>query len=265
MENATQWMALDDEAWEYDAYGAWLYVSPGDDIELLVDDLNEALAGRHQLVLEEVSETEPYRLHIDGTVHTLALDSQDRDLYDVLTLLIDALQADTRFYMDRDDIGDDMHSLLLLPRVEAEAMQAAHPNAVEARLLPLPSGLDMWQLVEGWLAGALPEPVDPARQTELQQAKAELKQAIEGFRDGGARDKWRVLRRVFAGLRNDQLTPDANWKNDPQAVRKLAELWRVEGSSKVEELTARPVASRHEGSAKPASSVVQKDPWWKLW
>ena len=125
MENATQWMALDDEAWEYDAYGAWLYVSPGDDIELLVDDLNEALAGRHQLVLEEVSETEPYRLHIDGTVHTLALDSQDRDLYDVLTLLIDALQADTWFYMDRDDISDDMHSLLLLPRVEAEAMQAA--------------------------------------------------------------------------------------------------------------------------------------------
>ena len=100
MENATQWMALDDEVWEYDAYGAWLYVSPGDDIELLVDDLNEALAGRHQLVLEEVSETEPYRLHIDGTVHTLALDSQDRDLYDVLTLLIDALQADTWFYMD---------------------------------------------------------------------------------------------------------------------------------------------------------------------
>ena len=146
MENATQWMALDDEVWEYDAYGAWLYVSPGDDIELLVDDLNEALAGRHQLVLEEVSETEPYRLHIDGTVHTLALDSQDRDLYDVLTLLIDALQADTRFYMDRDDIGDDMHSLLLLPRVEAEAMQAAHPRSVEARLLPLLPGLDMWQL-----------------------------------------------------------------------------------------------------------------------
>ena len=263
MENATQWMALDDEAWEYDAYGAWLYVSPGDDIELLVDDLNEALAGRHQLVLEEVSETEAYRLHIDGTVHTLALDSQDRDLYDVLTLLIDALQADTRFYMDRDDIGDDMHSLLLLPRVEAEAMQAAHPNAVEARLLPLPSGLDMWQLVEGWLAGALPEPVDPARQTELQQAKAELKQAIEGFRDGGARDKWRVLRRVFAGLRNDPITPDANWKSDPKSVRKLAELWRVEATAITG--TASPTSFRHEGPVKPVSSVVQKDPWWKLW
>ena len=263
MENATQWMALDDEVWEYDAYGAWLYVSPGDDIELLVDDLNEALAGRHQLVLEEVSETEAYRLHIDGTVHTLALDSQDRDLYDVLTLLIDALQADTRFYMDRDDIGDDMHSLLLLPRVEAEAMQAAHPRSVEARLLPLLPGLDMWQLVEGWLTGASVEPVDLAHQAELQEAKAELKQAIEGFRDGGARDKWRVLRRVFAGLRNDPITPDANWKRDPKSVRKLAELWRVEATAITG--TASPTSFRHEGPVKPVSSVVQKDPWWKLW
>ena len=264
MKNATEWMALEDDAWEYDAYGEWLSLSAGDDIDLLVDDLNEIFAGRHQLVLEELSEAGPYRLHIDGALHELALDSRDRDAYDVLTLVIGNLQ-DTLFYMDRDDIGEDMQYILLLPRAEAGAMQAAHPRAVEARLLPLSPGLDMWQLVEGWQAGVSVEPVDPARQTELQAAKAELKRAIEGFRDGGARDKWRVLRRVFAGLRNDPLTPDANWKSDPQAVRRLAELWRVEGSGKVEEITARPVASRHEGSAKPASSVVQKDPWWKLW
>lgn len=265
MKNATQWMAQYDEEWEYDAYGAWLYVSPGDDIELLVDDLNEALAGRHQLLMEEVSETGPYRLHVDGALHELALDARDRDIYDVLTLVIGAVQADTLFYMDRDDVGDDMHSLLLLPRTEAEAMQVAHPRAVEARLLPLPPGLDLWLLVEGWLASESHEPVDPARQTELQEAKAELKQAIEGFRDGGARDKWRVLRRVFAGLRNDQLTSGSNWKSDPKAVRRLAELWRVEGSDKVEAFTARPVTSRQEGAAKVGSSVVQKDPWWKLW
>ena len=264
MENATQWMALDDDTWEYDAYGEWLGLSAGDDIELLVDDLNEIFAGRHQLVLEEPSAAGPYRLHIDGAIHELALDSRDRDVYDVLTLVISSL-PDTLFYIDRDDIGEDLQYLLLLPRTEAEAMQAAHPRAVEARLLPLPAGLDLWQLVEGWQAGASSAPVDPAQQTELQQAKTELKQAIEGFRDGSTRDKWRVLRRVFTGLRNDQLASGANWKSDPQAVRKLAELWRVEASTKAEPFTAKPANFRHEAAAQPLSSVVQKDPWWKLW
>lgn len=265
MKNATEWMALDDDAWEYDAYGAWVYVSPGDDIELLVDDLNEAVAGRHQLSLEEISETEPYRLHIDGAVHLLPLAAKDRDAYDVLTLVIGALQADTSFYMDRDDVGDDMHSILCLPRAEAEAMQAAHPRAVETRLLPLPPGLDVWLLVEEWCVGAPPDPADAAHQAALQEARVELKQAIDGFLGGATRDKWRVLRRVFAAFRNDQLTSGAHWKTDPQAVRKLAGLWRVESSASAEAFTNSPVSLRHENSAKPASSVVQKDPWWKLW
>ena len=79
-------------------------------------------------------------------LHELALDSRDRDAYDVLTLVIGNLH-DTLFYMDRDDIGEDMQYILLLPRAEAGAMQAAHPRAVEARLLPLSPGLDMWQPV----------------------------------------------------------------------------------------------------------------------
>ena len=61
------------------------------------------------------------------------------------------------------------------PRSSADFAQlpteAAHPRAVEARLLPLPPGLDVWLLVEEWCVGAPPDPADAAHQAALQEAK----------------------------------------------------------------------------------------------
>lgn len=156
MKNATEWMALDEESWAYDLYGTWLYVEPDavlvhpeQGLEALAASLTESLAGRHTVVYEGAvtAGSRQVRLHNDGVVHEFPFNDDGSNVHRVLAEVIDALQADTAFFMNRDDIYSCAHCVLPLPRAEAEAMQAEFPERVQSRLMALEPGQDLWQWV----------------------------------------------------------------------------------------------------------------------
>lgn len=206
MKNATEWMALDDESWAYDLYGTWLYVEPDavlvhpeQGIEALAASLTEALAGRHAVVYEGTDQAGSrwVRLQIDDIVREFPFNDDGSNVHRALAEVIDALQADTAFFMNRDDMYSYMHCVLPLPRTEAEAMQAQFPQQVQKRLMALEPGQDLWQWV------VLPEEEEEAEETAAPAAAP------------------------------------------PAPI----------SSGKASGKSANPIAS----------SVVRKDPWWKLW
>lgn len=268
MKNPTEWMALADEDWDFDLYGEYLLVSPDDDIELMVDDLNDMLTGRHLLVCEQMHGADGAslaRLRVEGgAARELPLAGDSGDVYRVLGEAVAALQDDTVFFMDINDMGTDMHSFLALPRNEAEAMQARYPEKVAARLLRLQPGDDLWSQVREWMAGtfALPDPAKEARQVELQAAQAQLQQAMRKFRSGGMGDKFRLVGKLFNALRRKPYLFDANWQSDPRAVHELAE--------DLQRAAPHPAAAAPVAPASPArkttiATVVRAAPWWKFW
>ena len=156
MNNATEWMALDEESWQYDLYGTWLYVEPDavlvhpeQGLEALAASLTESLAGRHTVVYEGTGEagSRQVRLHIDGVVREFPFNEDGSNVHRALAEVIDALQVDTAFFMNRDDLYSCTHCVLPLPRAEAETMQAKFPGRVQSRLMALEPGQDLWQWV----------------------------------------------------------------------------------------------------------------------
>jgi hypothetical protein len=156
MKNATEWMSLNDESWAYDRYGTWLYVEPDavlvhpeQGLEALTASLTESLAGRHKVVYEgtDQADSRRVRLHIDGVVREFPFNDDGSNVHRALAEVIDALQADTVFFMNRDDMYSHMHCVLPLPRAEAETMQAQFPEQVQKRLMALKPGQDLWQWV----------------------------------------------------------------------------------------------------------------------